>query len=189
MSLIINNNSRKFISDIIGKRINSPEQRLIQGVTALAIQPAIDYNNHKADKETRAISVARTIGKIVAGTLTGVAIRYASIALTKKFSQYKIQEIILDKGQELVKKIVPKTSKDVFMPTINFANPTMTAEKFAEKYDNYIKAMGTVLACVTMMFTNFLIDAPLTKLITKWLTPSVHTQISKENETEVSNND
>ena len=45
MSIIINTRAEKFISNFIGKHINSPEQRLIQGVTALAMQPFIDYNN------------------------------------------------------------------------------------------------------------------------------------------------
>lgn len=185
MSIIVNNNSRKFITDFVGKRINSPEQRLIQGVTALAIQPVIDYNNDSADKQTRAVSVARTIGKILAGMATGVLIRYATIYLTKRFSQYTIQEIVKDKGAEFVKKIVPKAKKDIFMPTIHFEKPTLSPEKFQEKYNNYIKAMGTVVACFTMMFTNFLIDAPLTKFITKLLTPTIKEQIDEDKASEV----
>ena len=91
MSIILSNKAEKVIS-YIGKNINSPEQRLIQGATALVSQPVIDYYNKKADDETRAVSVARTIGKIVAGTLVGVAIRYASIAAAKQFSRFTITQ-------------------------------------------------------------------------------------------------
>ena len=45
---------------------NPATNRLIMGVTALATQPAIDYHNHKVDKETREISTIRTISKIIA---------------------------------------------------------------------------------------------------------------------------
>ena len=76
MSIVVNNKTRNFVADKIGKYINSPEQRLIQGATALFMQPVIDYFNHSADDETRAVSVARTIGKIIAGTCVGVAVRY-----------------------------------------------------------------------------------------------------------------
>lgn len=69
MKVVLNNDrARQFVTKI-GEKINSPEQRLILGATALATQPFIDLNNKKADKETRAVSVARTIGKIIAGRL------------------------------------------------------------------------------------------------------------------------
>ena len=54
------NRTIKYVTRI-GEVINSPHQRLILGATALATQPFIDLNNKKADKETRAVSVARTI--------------------------------------------------------------------------------------------------------------------------------
>ena len=72
MPVIVKPKVENFISEFIGKRINSPEQRLIQGATALAMQPFIDFQNKKADEETRAVSVARTLGKIIAGTAVGV---------------------------------------------------------------------------------------------------------------------
>ena len=57
---------------VMGKKCSSAEQRLILGVTALATQPFIDAHNKSVDEETRKVSVARTIAKIIAGTLTGL---------------------------------------------------------------------------------------------------------------------
>ena len=42
------NRTIKYVTRI-GEIINSPEQRLILGATALATQPFIDLNNKKAD--------------------------------------------------------------------------------------------------------------------------------------------
>lgn len=181
MSKIISNKARNIICDCIGKKINSPEQRLIQGVTGLCMQPVIDYMNCKADEETRAVSVARTIGKVIAGTIAGVAIRYGVIALTKRFSNFKIVETIEQEGINLIKKVTAATKKDIFMPEITYKIPHLTKEQFTTKHTNFIKMMGTATACITMIFTNFLIDAPLTKLITKWLTPTIKKHIIPQN--------
>ena len=134
------------ISDI-GKYFSSDKQRLALGLTALITQPFIDYNNKDVDEKTRKISVARTIAKIIAGTLTGFAIRYGCIKGIKALSQ------IPGKG-------VPKW-KTIFTPEGIKDN---TTEAFAQ----YRNAMGTVVALVIMMFTNFLIDAPLTKFLTNF---------------------
>lgn len=183
MSLVVNNNSRRFISNVIGKYINSPEQRLIQGVTALAIQPLIDYWNHSADDETRAVSVSRTIGKIVAGTAVGVLVRYGSIAAARKFSRYAYKEI--EGG--FVKAVGPLRKKDIFMPNLIFENPTKTPKNFKVMHENFVKTMGTLLATFAMVFTNFAIDAPLTKIITKSLTPTIKKRIEKDRKREVNN--
>ena len=182
MSIILSNKAEKVIS-YIGKNINSPEQRLIQGATALVSQPVIDYHNKKADDETRAVSVARTIGKIVAGTLVGVAIRYASIAAAKQFSRFTITQ-----GEKYITSITRKSKRDIFLPKFNpDYYKEMTEKEFIQKYNNVIKTLGTILATVAMVFTNFLIDAPLTKIITNALTHTVKKQIEKEKKPEVNN--
>ena len=171
MSIILSSNSEKIIS-YIGKTINSPEQRLIQGVTALMTQPLIDYYNKDADDQTRAVSVARTIGKIVAGTLVGVGIRYASIAVTKQFSKFIITESdkLID-GKRFIASIKRKNKHDVLLPKFSpDFYKEMTKEEFIRKYNNFIKTLGTILATVAMVFTNFLVDAPLTKIFTDVLT-------------------
>ena len=58
MQIVVNNKTRQIVSNVIGRYINSPEQRLLQGATALAIQPAFDYYNPKADKETNISIIA-----------------------------------------------------------------------------------------------------------------------------------
>lgn len=178
MTMVVSEKSRRVVSNIIGKYINSPEQRLIQGVTALALQPAIDYMNHKADDDTRAVSVARTIGKIIAGTIVGVAVRYGAIYAAKNFSKYAYESV---KGG-FVGKVGPARKKDVFMPTLDLAARNITPKEFKSMHENFVKTMGTLVATFAMVFTNFLIDAPLTKWITKKLTPKVKSRIeNKEN--------
>ena len=175
MSIVISNKAENIISKRIGRYINSPEQRLIQGVTALALQPLIDYKNHKADEETRAVSVARTIGKIIAGTTVGVAVRYAAIFLAKSFSKYTLVE-----GEKYLTEIKRKTKYDVLLPIIDCSNKKIKKADFLDKYNKSIKTIGTIFAVVMMVFTNFLIDAPLTKIITKTLTDKVKTKIEKD---------
>ena len=129
----------------IGKNFSSDKQRLALGVTALVTQPVIDAHNKRVDEKTRKVSVARTIAKIIAGTLTGFFIRYGCIRAIKAFSQ------IPGKG-------VPKY-KTIFTPKGVLDNTT-------DAFEQYRNAMGTVVALGVMVFTNFLIDAPLTKFLT-----------------------
>lgn len=143
-------NKPKTISLIgdIGRDISSAENRLILGVSALMTQPFIDARNKDVDEETRKVSVCRTIAKIVAGTLTGYAIRKGCISIIKSCSK-------------LPGKDVPKY-KTLFTP--KGARSTNT-----EAFKQYQNAMGTVAALVVMMVTNFVIDAPLTKWLTNLL--------------------
>ncbi len=131
-----------------GAKISSAEQRLILGATALMTQPFIDYHNKKVDDETRKVSVARTVAKIIAGTATGFLIRKGCI-----------------KAIDVMSKIpaagVPKW-KTIFTPKGITDNKT-------EAFQQYKNAMGTIVALFVMMFTNFLVDAPLTKFLTNLL--------------------
>ena len=71
-----------------GQKCTSAHQRGILGLTALMTQPFIDAHNKNVDGKTKKYSVARTVSKIIAGTLTGVAIRAGCIKLMKlKFFQ------------------------------------------------------------------------------------------------------
>lgn len=128
-----------------GEKISSAEQRLILGASALMSQPFIDAKNKKVDEKTRKVSVARTVAKIVAGTFTGFFIRKACIKGIKGLSQ------IPAKG-------VPKWK--------TFFTPKNVKDNTTEAFSQYRNAMGTVVALVVMLFTNFLIDAPLTKFLT-----------------------
>lgn len=131
-----------------GEKISSAEQRLILGASALMSQPFIDAHNKNVDEETRKVSVARTIAKIIAGTTTGYLIRKGCIKGIEAFSKIPAEGI--------------SKAKTVFTPEGIKDNTT-------EEFLQYRNAIGTVLALVVMMFTNFMIDAPLTKFLTNHL--------------------
>ncbi len=139
--------SVKFIKNT-GEKISSAEQRLILGASALMSQPFIDSHNRNVDEKTRKVSVARTIAKIIAGTTTGFLIRKGCIKGIKALSQIP--------GPN-----VPKY-KTIFTPKNIKDNKT---DAFAQ----YRNAMGTIVALLVMMFTNFAIDAPLTRFLTNRL--------------------
>ena len=101
--MIIKNKAIKSVLDFSGKYLHAPEQRIILGATALATQPLIDLKNKNVDEETRKTSVARTIAKIIAGTLVGVVVRYAGIAFVRRYTKYT--PVINDNG--LVEKLIP----------------------------------------------------------------------------------
>lgn len=129
-----------------GEKISSAEQRLILGASALMSQPFIDANNKRVDEKTRKVSVARTVAKIIAGTLTGFVIRKGCIKTINAMSKAK--------GIG-----APKWWKTLF-------TPEGVVKTEDEAFKQYRNAMGTIVALVVMMFTNFLIDAPLTKFLT-----------------------
>lgn len=130
-----------------GQHISSPQNRVILGATALMSQPFIDLHNRNVDEETRKVSAARTVAKIIAGTSTGFLVRYYSIkavdALTKTENIKKAVNTLL---------IPPK-----------FKNPLA---KTIAGIKHYRFTLGTFISIGVMMFTNFAIDAPLTKFLT-----------------------
>ena len=139
--------------DWTGREISSPENRLILGITALMSQPFIDLHNKDVDQETRKYSVARTIAKIVVGTVTGVIIRKGCIKAIDAFT--KLPSEITNPNDKL------KKFRQILLPKIEKIEP--------EKLTQYKNTMGTLLALGVMLFTNFLIDAPLTKHMTNKL--------------------
>ena len=48
------------------------------------------------------------------------------------------------------------------------------SEKVCKNLAEFKNAMGTIIATVVMMFTNFLIDAPLTKFLTNKFVDKIH---------------
>ena len=131
-----------------GEHISTPENRVIIGATALLSQPFFDYYNKDVDEKTRKVSCARTIGKIIAGTLTGYAIRAGFVKLVKNYSQ-------LDENASGLKKL--------FTPSV--ANKDMP---FA--YKQYRNAMGMLCAIAGLTIAGFVIDAPMTNFITNAIT-------------------
>lgn len=90
--------------------------------------------------------------KIIAGTLTGVALRAAFIKGIAAMSK-TAAEIPANAGN------FSKKFKQCLTPkNLDPDNKDALAQ--------YRNAMGTILSLVAMVFTNFLIDAPLTKFLT-----------------------
>lgn len=133
----------------IGQKWTSPQQRLITGVTALMTQPFIDYYNKNVDEKTRKASVARTIAKIIVGTATGFAVRYACIKGIKYMSKLPSE---VRKSGKISKKI-----QTFFTPK---DRDYIRNEDSREQYRN---ALGTILSLMVMLVTNFKVDAPCTK--------------------------
>ncbi len=136
----------------MGQHISSPQNRLILGVTALMTQPFIDLHNRHVDDETKKVSAARTIAKIIAGTTTGVLVRHYSIKAVEAFT--KNPKVAVNRLQSM---LFPK----------HIANVTIKGMK------HYKKALGTIISLGVMLFTNFAIDAPATKYLTNKFVPMI----------------
>lgn len=177
--MIISNKAIKSCLDFAGKHLHAPEQRLILGATALATQPFIDLRNKEVDEKTRMTSVARTIAKIVAGTFVGVLVRQAGISLIQRYTKYKP---IVDKNNHVI-AIARQKGRDFFVPLFTGIkkNSKLTPDDLERKFQLYTKAMGTFVATVAMIFTNFLIDAPLTKHLTSVFTKKINKEVSGKN--------
>lgn len=132
----------------IGKKLSSAENRLILGASALMTQPFIDAANKDVDEETRRYSICRTVAKIIAGTFTGYSIRKLCIKSIDAFTKLPT---------EITPDMKFKRLRSCLLPTIKAT---------AEELSQYKNALGTLMALGVMMFTNFLIDAPLTKWMT-----------------------
>ena len=149
-TVTINGERANKIITWIGKNISSPENRLILGVTALMSQPFIDLHNRKVDEETRKVSAARTVAKIIAGTLTGVLVRKGCIKAIDAFSM-------------LPSQITSKT-KWPWLRTL--FTPDSAISGVLTDLTHHKNALGTFLSLFVMTITNFAIDAPLTKFLT-----------------------
>ena len=147
---IDNPNALKFIDFCADKLSSSYNQRLILGATALATQPFIDLNNKKVDEKTRKVSVCRTLAKILVGTATGYTIRKLCVKSIDAFTQNP--------------KDIPSNAK--FKELKCLLRPTV--EHTAEQLAQHKNTLGTLMALGVMLYTNFLVDAPLTLLLTNY---------------------
>jgi len=149
--------------------LSTPANRFFLGATALSIQPWFDYYNRDVDKETRQISTVRTISKIIVGTATGIVVRDQCIKLMKKFTCSPEQIKNMTEAQ--------KKRATLMVPTHITHEKFANAERLLKKHR---QALGSIVALGVMVFTNFLIDAPLTKFLTNTLTD--HTNKAKKEE-------
>lgn len=164
---IENKKTIKFIH-WLSKDFNSAHQRLLLGVTALMTQPFFDLHNKDVDDKTKVVSCSRTLAKIISGTLTGVLIRQAYISAMDVFCRHPLSE------QARVNKQVEKGISPEFIKPIrdNFKKIecilTPTLDMTLKQLQKYKKSMGTLLATLTMLITNFAIDAPMTTALTNF---------------------
>ena len=121
--------------------------RGIMGATAILTQPTIDYYNHRVDDETRTVSRNRTIAKIIAGTLVGMFVVRGPV--------YKAVEKMTDiTGKNKYSKLLlPKA----FIQRLMKNNRELT---------NYRATLAMLMALIAMSVTNFVLDAPLTIMLT-----------------------
>jgi len=155
------------ILNTIGGFVGRPaENRAIMGITAIATQPYIDEHNKQVDKKTARASKNRTIGKIVAGTSVGCVVRKLTYDMVDKCTD-------IDLGVEKV--------SNFFTPR---AIVDCNQEMLKNKMRNYKTALATILSLGAMLLTNFLIDMPLTTIISNHLNKkdtkkAEHTEKSK----------
>ena len=136
----------KKTSDIVKamSEMKSPAQRGVIGATALILQPLIDSLNPGIDKKTKETSMARSVAKAIICTSTGIAMREGFIRLATKLS---------------------KEGGPLFVKQLKEASPTQLR--------NYTNAVGTGMALISMLITNFVIDAPLTNLAKNKITKHI----------------
>ena len=139
--------SQKLINGVkwVGEHVSAPQNRLILGATALMSQPFIDLHNRNVDEETRKVSALRTIAKIIAGTTTGFLVRYGCNEALRKFINAPAAGQKAWKSCLYPKKILQVTELGL---------------------QHYRLSLGAIIALGVMMFTNFAVDAPLTKYLT-----------------------
>ena len=140
--------------------LSTPANRLFLGATALALQPMIDWTNKDVDHKTRKVSTARTVAKIVVGTATGMAVRTLCINWMNKFTF---------SPKDMQTKKVTKWST-ALVPTHITHEQFGNAERYLKKHR---QALGSIVALGVMVFTNFLIDAPLTRIFTNVFTDAL----------------
>ena len=136
--------------------------RGIMGATALITQPAIDYYNHRVDDETRTVSRNRTIAKILAGTLVGMFVVRGPVYKMVKNMTYPIGT------KKWNKFLIPKE----FLEKLKHDKEAMK---------NYRSAISMGIALFAMCFTNFLLDAPLTNLLTNYFNKKSNIGIKNDN--------
>ena len=144
-------------------------QKLVMSAGEATIGPAIDIGVGKViteitgEKDGRTnqssrVQAARTFSQTVGGTMTGIVIRLACIgAMTAACAAAGA------KAGGKIADILTSTPKGNVKPEELF--------KYNEKMTAWGKTLGGALATMVMMFTNFLIDAPLINAINKKVAP------------------
>lgn len=177
----IENNGKGFkFFKMLDDDFNSAWQRFVSGATAILTQPFFDRNNKNVDEDTRITSTARTISKIVVGTATGVGIRALCIKVIGNFTKNNATEA------ELARKAAEKGKIHNIQKTFKNREQCLLSKEAKNATYRQIKkyrgAIGTFVALGIMLFTNFLIDAPLTMKLTNIIAPKMKQKFGKPNQ-------
>lgn len=163
----------KFTKDTIewlGER-STPFNRFLVGATALMIQPFIDLYNKYVDEDTRKISCARAVAKAFVGTATGIVVRWGCIKSIDNLTRTPEELNELQKRGKKPTKwntlLIPNLEKDS-----KGIKKIITNEEFGQAVrlvKKHRQTLGSIIALGVMLVTNFIIDAPLTKIMTNAL--------------------
>lgn len=128
----------------LGQKLASPHwNRLALGCAAISTQPFIDYYNPNVDRDTAKVSACRTIAKIITCTAVGFTVRGLCYNLTNRYMHGSEKE-----GSTL---LTPQS-------ILKEANSEVRNSKLKLHKNTF----STVFALAVMLFTNVLLDAPLT---------------------------
>ena len=149
----------------IGKRFNTPEQRIFIGATALAFQPWIELKNKKVDKKTSQSGASRAIGRAIIGTAVGVIVRGSCIRAGRFLAGVKIEKV-KDSAGKVIEEIIHKNPKRLcYIQELTGAN--------TDQILKYSKAVGNVMSFAVLPFTNLFVDAPLISKMSGWINTNV----------------
>lgn len=155
-----------------GEKLNSYHNRAFLGVTALPLFTLYDCFT-SPDKETRNNSLSKTWAKIIVGTTTGIIIRYLGFRFAKRFATPLLERL----GSDAV--YVKKSERrfgSLFFPKQRLGKHKISLKLQQKWLENFQKALGTYAAISAMLVTNFLVDMPLTMMLTNFLNKNVFKQ-------------
>ena len=152
--------AQKFLSS--AGDFSSVHQRVAIGTSALLFQSLIDYNNKDVDKDTRIVSAIRSATKAVIGTVTGIIIRGAFIRMSNlKYAKKDASGKMIKEAGKIVldQQKLDKTFGSALRAM------KLSQKNVTESLERIPSVIGTLLALVAMIASNFLVDAPLTNLL------------------------
>ncbi len=143
------------------ENFSSVHQRLALGGFAFLIQPLIDIKNKDVDEDTRKVSAIRSAAKAIIGTVSGIVVRGGCMKLAEyKYAQKDAAGKIIKEGGKI--KIDPLKVQKSFGE--GFEALKLDNKALSDAIKRVPSVIGTIAALGVMIFTNFLIDAPLTNI-------------------------
>lgn len=144
-------------------KINTAAQRFALMIVAVPTSYVVDtYFSGANNEETKANARIKNVSKALACGIVGVAVRLLADFGFNKFTQ--IGDIKTD--GIFVESAKPKKVWGSLLPKLEQRTKGMTVEALKTRKNKYILVGSNVFAAVTMVFTNVLLDAPLTKFFT-----------------------